>query len=673
MMRFPTLCKSIALLLLLYLTAMVHGFAHAVTIVDQPKLDLRGQLAQLVDRSHAMTLADIRAADATFAPVADQVQRDAVDAAVWIRFSLRGTRTDPHAYWLEVEPAILEHVTLYSLQPDGNVTQHAAGSLLPFSQRGITYRHAIFQLDLPAGETRQYYLRVDSGMWRTARLTVWEPMAFLAASGTEQLGFGLYIGMYALLVLASLWFERVMRDKVYLCFALYVTACIFITLISTGLWQQYVMPESGRVIVQFYALSFVMMIGAAVQFFVVFVGLHRTRPRLTRHGLLGIWALCAVTMCASLAGYHRYALYFFNLTVIFVILPLGVLFLSGPAMRSENEIRLTFVGGGFLLVMSYLYSAASSYHVLAPNWLTNNIMYISSMTFFLIVFYAISRRYYTMRLAQETAQREMLRLSHRSERELEKLVDERTRALKEAKQSAESALNHAHAVQQEQRHFIATVSHELRTPLAVIDASAQNLQRDAAVASDKHQLRVQKIRQATKRLSSLFNDYLSDERFAQLSQPMVPQEVAVAPLFADTIEAAFTLSDHHTLQMQVAPDLHLWADPYGLRLTLRTLVDNAVKYSPPGSTVLLSAQADIDGWTIDVHDDGLAIAEDERVLIFERYYRGRASASRVGTGLGLALARRFAEQHGGTLQLLCPPSGGNVFRLTLPRVQNIDG
>ncbi len=657
-------------LFLLLLIAGVPAMAQTPVSLDGPKIELQGHLGSWVDSERTLTITQVAdpAVAHRFAPVAGGLERSQIGGAVWIRFTVVNRQPADKEWWLEVHPAFLRHVVLYAPDGHGGYGVREDGTSIPFAQREIGYRNPLFKLEIPEGEPRTYYMRIDSSVWRAVKLTLWQPAAFLSAVGKEQLLFGLYIGIYVLLTLASLWFERVMRDRVYLCFALYVSGCIFTTLTSTGLWQQYVMPTHPQWFPAIFMLSMAFMIGCCVQFFFYFVNMPRSRPRFTRIYLGSVWAFCILAFLASLTAYGRYAVHLFQLGLVLVILPVTVFVLWRPALRSASEIRLTFIVGGIFLTGSLVYVSLVNYQLLPSTWFSQNAMYISSMTFFLIVFYAVSRRYYAMRLDKEIAQREMLRISHRSEQELEKLVNVRTRELVKAKQNAESALSHAQTVQREQRQFIATVSHELRTPLAVIDATAQNLEREAAQASSKGRARVQKIRQATRRLSLLFDDYLNDERFEQFSHGISPQKIPILPLFEDAVDAAQALSDHHVAHIEVDAALLLHADPHGLRLTLRTLVDNAVKYSPPGSNIVLSARETWDGWQIDIADDGPAIREDERAQIFERYYRGRARANRVGTGLGLTLARQFARQHGGELMLICPPEGGNVFRIFLPRV-----
>jgi two-component system sensor histidine kinase GlrK len=114
--------------------------------------------------------------------------------------------------------------------------------------------------------------------------------------------------------------------------------------------------------------------------------------------------------------------------------------------------------------------------------------------------------------------------------------------------------------------------------------------------------------------------------------------------------------------------LNIEADAEKLRSILDNLVGNAVKFTPPGGSVSVAARTSGGEAVIDVIDSGPGVPPEEREVIFDSFFRGRAKASgRVeGTGLGLAIAREFAEAHGGRINVVTRTSGGH-FRVTLPR------
>ena len=105
------------------------------------------------------------------------------------------------------------------------------------------------------------------------------------------------------------------------------------------------------------------------------------------------------------------------------------------------------------------------------------------------------------------------------------------------------------------------------------------------------------------------------------------------------------------------------------RQILINLLDNAIKYSPAGGCIWVRVQAtNTQIVSVEVEDSGPGIPAEHRERVFDRFYRVDEARSRDagGAGLGLALAKWGAEAHGGSLELLCPPGGGSIFRLSLP-------
>jgi two-component system sensor histidine kinase BaeS len=111
------------------------------------------------------------------------------------------------------------------------------------------------------------------------------------------------------------------------------------------------------------------------------------------------------------------------------------------------------------------------------------------------------------------------------------------------------------------------------------------------------------------------------------------------------------------------------ADPIRLRQAIGNLVTNAIRHTPAGGRVRLSARTEADELVIDVADTGPGIPADQQALVFERFWRAEKSRNRRtgGSGLGLSIVRKLAEAHGGTVSLTSAPGAGATFTLRLPR------
>ena len=218
----------------------------------------------------------------------------------------------------------------------------------------------------------------------------------------------------------------------------------------------------------------------------------------------------------------------------------------------------------------------------------------------------------------------------------------------------------------EQKRFASMLSHEFRTPLATIYGAVQRLVATGGAADEATQKRYIKIQAAVDRLLGMIDDYLSPERMAAIGRERVADGIAPLALLQ---QAAATVPASHPLQLQLDEDLpaRLRCDVPGMALALKILLDNAVKFSAPGSPVQLEGRlAPQGGVTFSVLDRGPGVPPDELPRLFDKGYRGSHAAGHAGAGLGLYMARAVVEVHGGSLQANNRADGGAAFAIWLP-------
>ncbi len=219
--------------------------------------------------------------------------------------------------------------------------------------------------------------------------------------------------------------------------------------------------------------------------------------------------------------------------------------------------------------------------------------------------------------------------------------------------------------------FISTVSHELRTPLTSLRGALGLLSGGALTTRpEKMQQMFEIAISNTDRLVRLVNDILDLERIgsgkAELQLTMCSAE--------DLLRRAVTQQQSRTPRPNIrifyaANGVSVWADPDRILQTLNNLISNAIKFSPPGSEIHLTAKyLDDQEAIIEVQDQGRGIPADKLENIFDRFQQGDASDSRVmgGTGLGLAICRSIVTQHGGRIWATSTPGKGATVHFTLP-------
>src|SRR5262249_62136583 len=146
--------------------------------------------------------------------------------------------------------------------------------------------------------------------------------------------------------------------------------------------------------------------------------------------------------------------------------------------------------------------------------------------------------------------------------------------------------------------------------------------------------------------------------------------VDLAQLIRDGASSLGILAEerHQTLKVDVRGAVFVTADRLVLREAFTNVIDNAIKYSPTGSTIVANVRADGERAVVDIVDEGPGIAAEHRQRIFDRFFRldeGRSRAS-GGTGLGLAIAKWAVDVSGGQITVEGRPPGGPVFRIALP-------
>lgn len=213
--------------------------------------------------------------------------------------------------------------------------------------------------------------------------------------------------------------------------------------------------------------------------------------------------------------------------------------------------------------------------------------------------------------------------------------------------------------------FFSMTVHELRTPLTSIAGQAQRAQRMIATDPAGAAEALDVIREQSKRMSRLIDDLLDHARVGggELSLDVVTFDLGVAT--AITIG----LYEHEPtprITFRTPKGVRVRGDPERIAQVLGNLLDNAVKYSPPGSAIdvtlaVVGAEAELR-----VADRGFGIPDDERGLIFAPFFRTSRTRDISGTGLGLHISRRIAEQHHGRLSLDSSSGVGSVFVFALP-------
>ena len=216
--------------------------------------------------------------------------------------------------------------------------------------------------------------------------------------------------------------------------------------------------------------------------------------------------------------------------------------------------------------------------------------------------------------------------------------------------------------------ILATVSHELRTPLAAIKGFASALLHEG-MEWDRASQRdfITQIEREADPLTGLVRNLLDMSRLEAGTLQFEWERCDLAELVQDLVEPVGVAGTRPPdPSRRDAADPRWVVDRRFLERVIWNLIDNAAKYSPPGSPVTVRIARDATGMRLSVADQGIGIAVEERERIFERFVRGARVGKTGGTGLGLAICRAIVEVHGGTISVESEPGEGSVFTVWLP-------
>ena len=630
--------------LLACLTPGLPAMAADVVLTDQTVVMDQGQFALLEDTSGRLALSEVRRlyAEGAFRPITGGIAEGYSASSFWAVARLQRSDASISRWAISIAPAYLDQVDIYFIHR-GQVVDHIAmGDQAVDQVHDLHSRLHLTGIDLPAGETEMFIrLQTTSTSLMLMKLM---PASSVGkhidnAIYLEGILIGILLAILAINTLNGIW----LHNMLFLHFVTYEISLIITLLLATGIF--------GQLFPAFYADDLNQLMQYAVIFsgflaFVFFYGLlsfkSRQRWLVDLMFITGIghclWGLYMITL-----GQFTSAMAYINwFLIVYVFLMVPVLLMQWRDLSGEQKIRV----GGFLLF---------GFFVVANALFVSGVLGVTRYTVFIAPVMILS--------FQLCLHFVLVASMRRSER-----------ILNEAEQKARLAHQEAEWERQQRQSnemFMAMFSHEVRTPLTVIDAAAQAMQRleRKAGASEGKQLstRYQRIRQSVKRIAELLQ--LSDV-FAQSSATDDPALVWKYDLIQLIDEVIQDFGGRHSNRIHFFHAMESLnqtrhVPQQAMRVIIRNLVDNALKYSPSDRPVDIYIDQGQYVISLTVRDHGKGLTEHVRKHMFERYFRGGEESNTPGLGLGLYIVKELADRFG--IQLLFTTGHhGTSFTCSLP-------
>lgn len=661
---FRTLVTLVGALIILTFAQGAYGL---VLSADVAQVNLVPQTEVLVDAKGQLTLEEILAHPESYVFKREMNQQARefsfgfTQAAYWLRFDLSRTSEATPRWILEIPFVGIDNIQWYP--PGGQMT--VSGTTSGLDGRQIMTRSHAFYVDIGL-EKKTYYMRVQSSYHLTLPLILMRTDTFGRKQLIDTMVQSLYYGGLLSLFLYNLVIFFTYRDRRYLLYCIFTAAAGLAMYAGNGygrlfLWPNF--PGFDRISQGFFVG---IATGLAFLFSCAFLDL-RNRSKIIYWILLGATAVSLTVSLGLLLSMTIPMSLSWLYTSQFLTSSFGMITCISVAIylatKGVREAKYFILSWGFLCVGA-IAATLRAFDFLPNNLFTLYAVQISSGFEALFFSFALADRLRSERQAREQAQLQLL-VSQQETVEALKISEEKlAKAVNIRTQELRAIVIREQQVREQYVRFGAMIAHEFRNPLNVIETQNTLLELGAETGVIKVQQRVNVIRSAVDRLSTMFDQWLQSDRLNQEFAKISPLPIDATSLLKDVEKSSRSYHCDHVFICSY-PDRPtvIQADYALLRIAILNLIDNACKYSSKGKEITLGATLE-NGWVgIYVSDQGIGIPPDKLNTIFEPYVRLEAEERLVGAGLGLSFVKRIVDLHDAKIDAKSQVGHGSTFTI----------
>lgn len=675
-----------------------------------------GQYAEfLLDTSGKLNFEQVRNSNA-FKPCESNVPNfNITSSVVWMRFDIQNGTELPNIF-LQLAYAVLDHVELYRVESDGSYLVDVTGEEQPVNIRKYAHHNFIFDLKIPPGNTKTYYLKVKSTEQILVPLSVGTYEATFDATNTQDILNGIYVGIILVMALYNLFVFYTVRDKSYLFYVLYIIFVGLTQMSFQGYTYRFLWPGNPWLANQSVILAPALTGITAIEFIKNFLQIRDVSKRF-------MWVLrffnlfYIVNIMLSLTGMHQLAQQLLQPNAM--LASLAFIYIGISMYRKGNRSAGFFLLAWITFLVGLIIFIMKDVGVLPYNYLTNYILHIGSSVEVVVLSLALADKINIFRKEKEVSQAQAMaaleenaRIVREQNVILEAKVDERTTELKEANDGLNKAMKELkdaemQLVESEKMaslgQLTAGIAHEINNPINFVTSNIKPLKRDIGMMveilekienitlSDDN--KDEKRRQIEEMKEEYDFDYLKTEidyllnginEGSSRTAEIVKGLRVFSRLDEDDLKKAninegmdSTLVIINNILGNVQIEKHygdipvIECYPGKLNQVFLNIVTNGIhavksKFGDEagGKIVITTSVLDENRVRISIKDNGTGMDENVKKKLFEPFFTTKEVGE--GTGLGLSIAYNTIVKHNGTITVNSAVGDGAEFVIDLP-------
>ncbi|MGX5201008.1 7TM diverse intracellular signaling domain-containing protein [Aliikangiella sp. IMCC44632] len=573
------------------------------------------------------------------------------DSTYWVKTNV--TNLSGHSNWIiELSYPLLDSIEFYFVD-SSQLRNIVTGDQLPFSQRPIEHRNFLFPFNLDSNKSLDIYIKVQSSSSIRLPLTLWEQQTFFENDQKRLLGQGIYFGILIIMMLYNLFIYFSIKERAYLHYVFYVASYIVVQASLNGIAFQYLFTDLIHLSNQAVVLGLSLVILFGCSFTVNFLNL-KYHNQLAFNVIYSIGVIGGLNFLLSMLLPYDWTIkiaLFFSVIGSLAITVFSLTLWLSQNVREARYFSLAWIGflaGSILMVLNRV-------QILPDNFITENAAQLGSSIEVMLLSFALADKFNQIRGEKEQvktkAQASITQVNHLLQETL-------------------ARLEYSNKIKND---FLATVSHELRTPMNGIVGANELL--GTLNLTDEAQEFVEISRESADQMMRLIDSMLQFVELQAGASKIKKVKVDYKKLCNELNDYAQSIQINKKVKFRVVePEENLdslYTDLEKLLVTIKVLIDNALKYTHSGmvEVSIESTQHGADSFIVfNVKDTGIGIEKAHLARIFEVFSQVDSTLRRPysGLGIGLTIAQAIANVLGGKISAESQLAKGSCFKFIVP-------